>query len=151
MFPQPTLPKRMYIYAGLSLLALGYCTGRCGHSETPPTSPAPTPLSFLEQTVTAPVQTSPPVPEPQQPVAQPPTIEQRLLRYLRNPSRNPGDPQQSDVFFKRPKIILGTDDTLWNKCRSYAREKFCDIENEARFVYKETKDYLKNRCEEAIK
>ena len=72
-------------------------------------------------------------------------------RYLKNPSHNPGDPQQSDVPFKRPKIMFGTDDTLWNKCRSYAREKFCDIENEARFVYKETKDYLKNRCEEAIK
>ena len=150
MFPQTTFPKRMYIYAGLSLLALGYCAGR-GCSNEPQQPPQQQPEQQPQQELPLSTQAPLSVLEPQQPVAQPLTLEQRLLRYLKNPSHNPGDPQQSDVPFKRPKIMFGTDDTLWNKCRSYAREKFCDIENEARFVYKETKDYLKNRCEEAIK
>ncbi len=160
MFPQSTLPKRLYLYAGLSLLALGYCTGRSCSNEPQQqqpqqTKPSEQPTAPLEQLIT-PDPVSPSIPEIQQPAAQQPrekqlTVEQRLLRYLRNPVHNPGDPQQSDVPFERPNIILGTNDSLWDKCRIYTQEKFNHIKNEARFVYKEAKDYLKDKCKEAIK
>ena len=152
MFPQPALPKRMYIYAGLSLLALGYCMGRCGKTE-----PAIQTSSSLEQTITKTVQEqqpappSQPAPEPPRPVEQPLTIEQRLLRYLKHPVHNPSDPGQADIIFQHPNTISGTNDSSWNKLKIFAREKFYDISNEARFTYGETKNYLKDKCMEAIK
>ena len=72
MFPQPTLPKRMYIYAGLSLLALGYCTGRgCRSEQQPqPISTSVQPAPSLEQTVLQPSQ---------QPQQLPPQAQQKIL------------------------------------------------------------------------
>ncbi|GEM_PF-4111189 len=145
MLSHPTSPKRLFIYAGLSLLALGYCTGRC--SKTAPATQTP---SSLEQTITKTVQVQQPVPSPQ-PVEQPLTIEQRLLRYLTHPVHHPGDPSPADIIFQHPNTISGINDSCWNKFKIFAREKFYDISNEARFTYRETKDYLKDKCMEAIK
>lgn len=154
MFPQPTLPKRLYLYAGLSLLALGYCAGRSCSNE--PATQAP---STLEQTITKTIQeqqsvpTSQPAPEPQQPVKQPKplTIEQRLLRYLKHPVHNPGDPLPSDVPFKQPRITVDSSDNPLERMIVYAHQTLTRIRNETYYTYAETKDYLKEKCREAGK
>ena len=91
------------------------------------------------------MQISQQVPEPQQPIAQPLTMEQRFLLYLKNPSRTGADPLPSPVPFKRPKNTADAGDNLLEKLDAYACQTAVRVRNEVVYTYREAKDYLREK------
>ncbi len=127
---------RAYVIAGLSVFTLGYCAGHCGRSET---SAAPAQPSPLEQTITSPTS---PAQEPQQPAPRPPTPEERLLHFLRQPHHSPAQ-AHPDFSFQREASLSDDCRGLLKNIKRCLQQHYTNIRNEVQYTYFEAKDYLK--------
>ncbi|MBI1972995.1 hypothetical protein HYS50_03245 [Candidatus Woesearchaeota archaeon] len=136
------LKRRWLVVGSLSLVAFGYCAGRCGRSSSVINSSAAIASSSLENRV-APVVV--PQQTPPQPSVSPKTPQQQLLEvlsYYHHPSR----PREHTSFSAEPATTTFSHDVhkLLRTTDSFIRDCYKKIKREAKYSLEEVGDYLRD-------